>query len=174
MRNHCLRLSHVGIIALLGMSAAGSLRAVCYTTPRLAVDALVTRSSFSPEVVNDGYQVTRIESDPVLDKKWAMVLRCGHPNWPVLAVPANEASSLTATPATGGFRTAPLVHAGDVVRLWRQESILRFEVSGVAEESGGLGTTIRVRLVHKNTDDQPAPKQFWGVVRGQSNVQVLQ
>jgi hypothetical protein len=175
MRNdHCLRLKQVGIIVLLGASAASSSRALCYGTPRSAVDALLTRSSFSAEVGNDGYQVTRIESDPVLGEKWAMVSRCGHPDWPVLAVPANKASSLTATPATEGVRTASVVHAGDIVRLWRQESIVRFEVSGVAEESGGLGSTIRVRLVHKNTDDQSPPEEFSGVIRGQSNVEILQ
>ena len=56
-----------------------------------------------------------------------------------------------------GAKTAPVVRAGDIVRLWRQESSLRIEVAGVSEESGGLGKTIRVRLLRRNTDDQSMP-----------------
>jgi hypothetical protein len=35
-----------------------------------------------------------------------------------------------------------------------------------------LGKTIRVRLIHKSTDDQTAPKQVSGVVRGPSDVEI--
>jgi hypothetical protein len=173
MRNgHCLRLRQVGIIVLLGVSAASSSRAVCYSTPRRAADASITTSSFSQRVKNDGYQVKRIESDPVLSQKWAMVIRCGHPDWPVLAVPANGASSIAATSATEGVRTAPMVRAGDIVRLWRQESLLRIEVSGVAEESGGLGSSIRVRLATGDTNEQSVQERFLGVIRGPWSVEI--
>jgi hypothetical protein len=66
-----------------------------------------------------------------------------------------------------------VVHAGDNVRLWKQESVLRFEVSGVAEETGGLGAIIRVRLAHKNNDGQSIPEEFSGVIRAQSDVEIL-
>ena len=68
--------------------------------------------------------------------------------------------------------TAPVVRAGDIVRLWRQESFLRIEVAGMSEESGGLGKTIRVRLLRRNTDDQSIPEQFSGVIRGPSDVEM--
>jgi hypothetical protein len=59
------------------------------------------------------------------------------------------------------------------VRLWKQESVVRFEASGIAEGSGDLGATIRVRLTHKDTDVQSAPQQFAGIVRGHADVEIL-
>jgi hypothetical protein len=167
----------VSSFALQGMSMANSSRAACYSTPRTAIDALVTHSSFSPTLENDGYQVARIQSDQVLGRRWAMVARCGHPEWPVFALPANGVGSLAPHQTkerfvTEGFRTVPVVRAGDVVQLWRRESLLRIEIAGVSEESGGLGKTIRVRLLHRNTDDQVVPKQVSGVIRGPSNVEM--
>jgi flagella basal body P-ring formation protein FlgA len=72
----------------------------------------------------------------------------------------------------GSVRSIPVVHAGDIVRLWKQEDILRIEVAGVSEESGGLGKTIRVRLLRQNTDSQVIPEQFFGIVRGPSDVEM--
>lgn len=165
------------LFTLQGIWMTGSSRAACYSTPRTAIDALVVDSSFSPALKNDGYRVTRIELDKVLGQRWATIARCDHPEWPVVALPANGASSL-ASPremedsVTGGNRIAPVVRAGDVVRLWRQEGVLRIEVAGVSEESGGLGKTIRVRLLRRNLDDQSIPKQFSGVIRGPLDVEM--
>jgi hypothetical protein len=181
MRNsRCFWLRYVGIatlLALQGMSMLSSSRAECYTTPRAALDALIANSSFSPTLKSDGYRVTKIESDQVLGQRWVMIARCGHPEWPVVALPTNGAS-LPALPqeskrsVSENLRTAPVIRAGDVVRLWKQESLLRIEVAGVSEESGGLGKTIRVRLLHRSTDDQSIPEQFAGVIRGPANVEM--
>jgi hypothetical protein len=162
----------LSLFTLQGIWMTGSSRAACYSTPRTAIDALVVDSSFSPALKNDGYRVTRIELDKVLGQRWAMIARCDHPEWPVVALPANGASSLASPSVTDGLRTAPVVRAGDVVRLWRQERLLRIEVAGVSEESGGLGKTIRVRLLHRNTDDQSIPEQFSGVIRGPLDVEM--
>jgi hypothetical protein len=181
MKNgRCSWLRCVGVVSLTfqqGLCMASSSRAACYSTPRMALDALDANSSFSLALMNDGYRVTRIEPDPVLGQRWAMIARCGHPEWPAFALLANGARSL-ASPreaersVTEGLRTVPIVRAGDVVRLWRQESFLRIEVAGVSEESGGLGKTIRVRLLHSNTDDQSIPERFSGVVRGPLDVEM--
>jgi flagella basal body P-ring formation protein FlgA len=106
-----------------------------------------------------------------------MIVSCGHPEWPAFAFPANGAISIKTLQEgdrslTESVKTAPVVRAGDIVRLWRQESLLRIEVAGVSEESGGLGNTIRVRLLRRNPDDQSIPEQFSGVVRGPSNVEI--
>jgi hypothetical protein len=165
------------LFTLQGICMTVSSRAACYITPRTAIDALVGNSSFSPALKNDGYRVARIELDQVLGQRWAMISRCDHPEWPVFALPANGVGSL-ASPremegaVTGGFRTAPVVRAGDIVRLWSQEGLMRIEVAGVSEESGGLGKTIRVRLLRRNTDDQSIPKQFSGVIRGPLDVEM--
>jgi hypothetical protein len=66
----------------------------------------------------------------------------------------------------------PVVRAGDIVRLWKQEDLLRIEVAGIAEESGGLGKTIRVRLLHRSADDQGNQERFSGIVRGPSDVEM--
>ena len=181
MRNcRCFRLRYAGIAALLvaqGMSILNSSRAECYTTPRTALDALVANSSFSTTLRNDGYRVTRIESDRVLGRRWAMVARCDHSEWPLFALPASG-ESLPTSPKEAkrseseNLGTVPVIRAGDVVRLWRQESLLRIEVAGVSEESGGLGKTIRVRLLHRGTDDQSIRQKFSGVVRGPANVEM--
>ena len=167
----------VSLFALQGISMASSAWAVCYGTPRQAIDALVTNSSYSPALKDDGYRVTRIETDQVLGLRWAMIARCGHPEWPLVALPANGASSITLTQETersvsDALSTVPVVRAGEIVRLWRRERLLRIEVAGVSEESGGLGKTIRVRLLHRNADDQSIPEQFLGVIRGPLDVEM--
>jgi hypothetical protein len=178
MKNgRCSRVSCIGVLSLAflqGLCMARPSRAACYSTPRTAIEALTANSSFPPAQKNDGYRVTRIEADQVLGQRWAMIARCDHPEWPAFALPANGASSL-ASPGEAErsvTRTTPIVRAGDVVRLWRQESFLRIEVAGVSEESGGLGKTIRVRLLHRNTDDQSIPERFSGVVRGPLDVEM--
>jgi hypothetical protein len=178
MKNgRCFWLRCVGVVSLTfpqGLCIASPSRAACYSTPRMAIDALDVSSPSSPALRNDGYRVTRVEADQVLGQRWAMIARCDHPEWPTFALQANSlASSRNAERSvTEGLRTVPIVRAGDVVRLWRQESLLRIEVAGVSEESGGLGKTIRVRLLRRNTDDQSIPERFYGVVRGPFDVEM--
>ena len=181
MRNdRCSGLRYAGTISLFALQVAFmacSGLAACYSTPRLAVDAIVISPSAPPASKNDGYRVTRIQSDPVLGQIWAMIASCGHPEWPAFGFATNgAASSIAPQEAERSLaevvRTVPVVRAGDVVRLWRQEKLLRIEVSGVSEESGGLGKTIRVRLLHRNTDDQSIPEQLSGIVRGPSDVEM--
>lgn len=167
----------VSLLALKTMCAASSTEAACYGTQREAIDALTTNSSFSPFIKKGGYRVTRIEFDPVLGLRWAMIARCDHPEWPAVALPANTANSVASLQlrdlsVTDRIGTAPVVRAGDIVRLWKQESFLRIEVAGVCEESGGVGKTIRVRLMHRNADDQSIPEQFSGIIRGPSDVEM--
>jgi len=172
-----LQLRHAGLISLLTLPRIFiSAQAACYNTPRTAIDALKANPSISMASESSGYRVTRIQSDPVLGQRWAMITSCGHPEWPSIALPTNGASSLNPPqgaerPLTESVRQALVIRAGDVVRLWRQESLLRIEVTGVSEESGGLGNTVRVRLL-RSAGDQSIPEQFSGVVRGPSNVEI--
>jgi hypothetical protein len=174
------QLRHVGVISLValqGVFVASWAQVACYDTPRIAIAALEQNSSVSLASVSSGYRVTRLQSDPVLGQRWATLVSCGHPERPALALRASGASSLRASQEvepslSEGVKTAPLIRAGDIVRLWRQENLLRIEVVGVSEESGSLGKTIRVRLLRRNTDDQSMPEQLFGVVRGPSNVEI--
>jgi Chaperone for flagella basal body P-ring formation len=178
----CLRLRYANVIPLLALQTifvASSAWAICYSTPRTAIDAAVTSSQPSPALERSGYRVTKIQSDTVLGQRWATIVSCGHPEWPEFALPANGVGPLT-TPqeiersSSKSVKATPIVRAGDIVRLWKQEKLLRIEVAGVSEESGDLGATILVRLLRGNTDDQSIPEQVSGVVRGPSNVEIRQ
>src|ERR1700709_2222359 len=126
------RLKNLGITALLalpGMSVVNSAQAACYSTPHMAVEAFVTSSSVTP-ALKDGYQVTGMQSDLVLGERWATIVNCSHPEWPVFALPAPGGRSVIAPPEAqhalkDNVRKAPVVRAGDVVRMWKQERLLR-------------------------------------------------
>jgi hypothetical protein len=168
----------IGFLFTLGaMSIASPSTAACYSTPRAAIDALTRLPSLSPASKSGGYRVTRIELDKVLSQRWAMIARCDHPEWPAVAFPADELAWLAPVQVrqlsvADGAGTAPIVRAGDVVRLWKQESALRMELAGVAEQSGGLGKTIRVRLLYTNANEQSISEQFSGVIRGPLDVEM--
>jgi Chaperone for flagella basal body P-ring formation len=171
----------IGVISLLthqGICAAIPAHATCYSTPRTAIDAVATKPLSSPALESSGYRITGVRLDSVLGERWATIVSCEHPEWPPLALPTNGAGPLIQPQEAGRsltelVRAAPVVRAGELVRLWRQESLLRIEVDGISEESGTLGTTIRVRLLRRNMNDQSTPQQFTGVVRGPSNVEIL-
>ena len=166
--------SIIFLVTLEAMSTAS--RAACYSTPQEAIDALVATPSSSSVSENNGYRVARIELDKVLARRWAMVARCGHPEWPAMAFPAKGVDWLALPQAAerslaDSVRMAPIVRAGDVVRLWKRESSLRIELAGVSEQSGGLGKTIRVRLLQRNTYEQLVP-EFSGIIRGPLDVEM--
>jgi len=173
------RLRYLGItafLALRGGSFVGSAHAACYDTPHMAVEAVAAAPSVAP-ALKGGYQVVRIESDSVLGQRWVTVASCTHPEWPVSALLVPGGGTVVSPPGaqhalTHNVRKAPLVRAGDVVRMWRQEKLMRMEFAGVSEESGDLGKTIRVRLLRRSTDDRSIPKQFSGIIRGPSDVEM--
>jgi hypothetical protein len=148
--------------------------AVCASTPVAAVSLSETGGG-QVKQGDDGYRVTSVRWDPVLRQDWAMVARCGHPEWPEIALPTHM-SSLALKREGGvaliGVVDVPLVvRAGDAVRLWRWENELRIEVAAIAEESGGVGKSIRVRLVRASMDGQ-VELQMVGVVRGPEDVEM--
>lgn len=168
----------ISLVILCGIFTNLSAQAACYKTPSSAIDSLQANSSVSAASESSGYRVTGIQSDPVLGQRWVMISSCSHPEWPAVALQAIGTTSLEVPmegkhPSIDNFRQTPVIHAGDIVKLWRQEKLLRIEVAGISEESAGLGQTVRVRLLHSNTDDQSIPEQFSGVVRGRSNVEIL-
>jgi flagellar basal body P-ring formation chaperone FlgA len=159
---------------LSGICLAHTALAACYTTPLMAIAAAsVTSSSSISE--KRGYRVERIQSDPVLRQTWAMVLRCDHPEWPAVAVPLRDSSLPLRVRVQEGAKNIPqsvVIRAGEIVRVWRQETSLRIEVAGISEGNGGLGDLIKVRLMRRNTDDQSIDEQFSGIVRGPSDVEM--
>lgn len=127
--------------------------------------------SLMPE--DKGYRVASVRWDPVLQQSWATVVNCGHPERPGISLRTKEAGQRPAAlSAEVHEEQSPLVRAGDVVELWRQEDLLRIEVSGVAEQSGMMGQTIRVRLLRRQGSNQSVEEQFNGVVRGRADVEM--
>jgi Chaperone for flagella basal body P-ring formation len=159
---------------LSGICLAHTALAACYTTPLMAIAAAsVTSSSSISE--KRGYRVERIQSDPVLRQTWAMVLRCDHPEWPAVAVPLRDSTlppGARLQESAKNITQSVVIRAGEIVRVWRQETSLRIEVAGISEGNGGLGDLIKVRLMRRNTDDQSIDEQFSGIVRGPSDVEM--
>jgi hypothetical protein len=171
-------LASLALFLLQGTGAFGSADAICYSTPSIAIYAVGAAFAPFPHLKNGGYRVTKIQSDPVLQQKWAMIASCDHPEWPALALPANGARLLMVPHGADHFlvegpENVPVVRAGEIVRLWKQESLLRIEIFGVSEQSGFLGKTIRVRLLPGNIIDQSTREEISGVVRGRSNVEMV-
>jgi hypothetical protein len=161
----------IGSAAIVGFA-----QTACYRTPRAALDAIRPGSELSPVSQGAGYRVTGIQSDPALGRRWAIVSSCDHNEWPVSAVQISgsdpAATSQTNRIPVTNARSLPMVHAGDVVRLWKQEDLLRLEVAGVSEENGYLGKSIRVRILRRSADDPATEARFSGIVRGPSEVEM--
>jgi hypothetical protein len=149
-----------------------SAQAICYSTPRRAIDSALVGGAPSTAAISGGYRVLSLQLDPVLRQRWATVANCAHPEWPAVAMPVGGDVSLKGMQQwqPEAFRSSVVVHMGDVVRLWRQDSLSRIEVAGVSEGSGAVGATIRVRLLHTSSEDQPRP--IAGVIRGPADVEM--
>ncbi len=178
MLNHRhLRLTRTSLfwtILISGIVLNNTAQAMCYSTPRLAINAITTPSPASETPTNTGYRVAKILADPILRVRWAIISNCARPEWPqvVLSVPAGiSIQSQNAEPSITKIEL-PVVRAGEIVRLWKDEGIVRIEVTGVSEESGGIGKKIQVRLLRKSNEDEAASTVFPGIIRGPSNVEM--
>jgi Chaperone for flagella basal body P-ring formation len=168
------KISGRSVLTLSGICLANPALAACYTTPLMAIAAAsVTSSSSISE--KRGYRVEKIQSDPVLRQNWAMVGRCDHPEWPAVALLLRDSIlplRLREQERAKDIPESVVIRAGEIVRLWRQETSLRIEVAGISEGNGGLGELIKVRLLRRNTDDHSIDEQFSGIVRGPSDVEM--
>ncbi len=152
-----------------------TLSATCYGTAHSAIAALTASPLVGETPGQTGYRVARIKADQVLGLQWVTISSCSHPEWPSLVLSLPAGSSVQPRNAESSIRSvepSPIVHVGDVVRLWKNEGVSRIEVVGVSEESGGVGKKVRVRLLHRNYDEEAAPRVLSGVIRGPSNVEM--
>ncbi len=161
------------VLGLQGLASVSFARSVCAGTPAAAIKS---GAMTLPVLEGNGYRMTGVRWDPVLQQSWATIVRCGHTEWPGFSLPMGETNMNTASRGLAAqvreehYLDVPVVHAGDIVQIWWQEDVLRIEVTGVAEQSGGLGKAIRVRLLRRNTADQSI-EEFTGIVRGRSDVE---
>jgi hypothetical protein len=160
----------IALLGLLGMASA-AWAADCARTPAAAVKSAGTVSSPLPG--SQGYRVASLRWDPVMRQSWATIVSCGHPEWPGTSLRTGEANHAAhAVSAQVREDRSPVIRAGDTVELWRQEDLLRIEVTGVAEQSGSVGETIRVRLLRRAGSNQSVEEQFSGIVRGRADVEM--
>ena len=162
-------LSLLGAMAGLGgfAMAATYPATPCVSLAEITADSLHS-SGLSALVARGGsYRVSEVRWDPLLGQRWAVVASCERPEQPAFAVLTEEAIVGKASSARKDD-SAPVVRAGDVVRLWRQEDNLRIEMTAMSEESGGLGKAIRLRLMGADSAEQ----QFIGIVRGVADVEM--
>ena len=177
MLNPCLVLKTTGRGYFLLLSLICLTRttlAVCYKTPTDAIAEDVT-NTFYPISENDGYRLAKIKSDLVLKQTWAMVIPCGHPGWPAVAVPLQTTTLPVRLREQESAKESPgslVVRAGDTVELWRQERSLRIEVAGISEGNARLGDLVKVRLLRVNADEQPLATPLYGIVRGPASVEM--
>ncbi|HXC96372.1 MAG TPA: flagella basal body P-ring formation protein FlgA [Edaphobacter sp.] len=155
----------------------GTASANCYSTPDSAIATLTTPSSAGETPSQAGYRIARIQTDSILGLQWVSLSNCSHPEWPpiTLSVPAGTSiHPKNSGPSIKGTESLSIVHAGDIVHLWKDEGTLRIEVGGVSLESGGVGKKIRVRLLHGSNEEEVTSKVLFGVIRGPSNVEMQQ
>lgn len=166
----------LAVLALQAAALTAFAATVCAKTSAAAIKSVGTKFMLSPVPGNQGYRVAGVRWDPVMRQSWASIASCAHPEWPEFSLRMDEVKealheSVSPVPLEPAV-AVPIVHAGDVVQLWWQESLLRVEVAGIAEESGGLGETIRVRLLRRSTEGQFHEEELTGVVRGRADVEM--
>jgi len=124
-----------------------------------------------------GFRVISMHWDAVLRRRWALVGVCDHPDWPAMVMPMSDLESEPHTTQSQevhqeALRAEPVVRAGDAVQLWSRQGDLRIEAAAIAEQSGGLGQVVRVRLMQRKTLGQQVEEEFSGIVRGPRDVEM--
>jgi flagella basal body P-ring formation protein FlgA len=76
-------------------------------------------------------------------------------------------------PATAVAAAQPLlVRAGDSVRLWEQDAMVRIEMRGVAEQSARAGERVVVQVTRQTDDAGLTVELIGGIVRGAGDVEM--
>lgn len=152
-------------------------QAECFETPASAAASVSSGGTLST-VASGGYRVASVRLDPFLHQHWALVVSCEHPEWPAIEMPLptmqTQRTVLRESASLVVKSGPPIVHAGDTVELWSRQGDLRIEMAAVAEQNGGLGETVRVRLMSRQTLGAQTEKEFIAVVRGPRSVEMEQ
>jgi hypothetical protein len=172
-----IRVVFGGIVAMYlpGATAVYALAANCTST---ALYTSPHRDGLPKGLVGEAYYAAGVRWDPVLQREWILLGPCEHPERLPVArqLPSSEQDDPVDRRNVQKIavisRGIPLVvHAGEIVQLWKQEDNLRIVVAGVSEEGAGLGKTVRVRLVPASTGQQQE-RQLSGIVRGPGIVEM--
>jgi hypothetical protein len=126
-----------------------------------------------------GFRVETVRWDPFLGHGWAVIQSCEHRERPSFTVRTEFATPLVSRRADRVVRAEvvlAIVRTGDLVRFWRRENNAQIEMIATSEESGVVGTRVRVKLsTPRDADGQPGqPLYLAGVVRGPADVEMVQ
>lgn len=122
-----------------------------------------------------GYRVVARRWDAVLEKGWEVRQDCAHPEWPARAVAVSGVVAVGEVVVRASEVVAPrplLVRAGERVRLWERDAVVRIEMSGVAEASARAGERVMVRVTRQTEDAGLATEDVAGTVRGVGDVEM--
>jgi hypothetical protein len=119
---------------------------------------------------HDGYRVAQVRWDPVLQKQWATLRDCEHPERPALTVTSDGTIPSPPVASTRSIDGPFLVHAGDSVRLWQEGEESRIEILAISDDNGRAGSV--VRLHRKSTRSDAGQQEILGVVHGISDVEI--
>jgi hypothetical protein len=157
------------------LAASDVIVGACANTPAAALLAAKgTPGRIVPALAEArGYRVGSVRWDPLLRQSWAVIESCDHRERPSVTMLMDE-PALSSVSVEQPSVTMPIVRAGDLVRLWRNDRYARIEMIATAEENGAVGTRVRVRLATPtNADGQVSqPRYFAGVVRGPADVEM--
>lgn len=122
-----------------------------------------------------GFRLEDLRQDRLLERRWAIVRSCDHPERPPVAVVMAGNEGVAAgpgwTPGVGLGRVAaaaasPVVRAGSRVRVIGGGQNVRFETMGVVQSNGVLGERVRVRLLASAGLGDGSARIVAGTVRG--------
>jgi hypothetical protein len=137
----------------------------------------ITKVGFSNNSSDAVPQLNVVVVDRGSGARWATVIDCKHPEWParMVLLPASSSPVVAETREVAVVsRQHSLVRAGEKVKLWSSDDLLRIEVDGVAEETKEEGQRIRVKLIqHMGSYGQSPERQLMGVVRGSGDVELI-
>jgi hypothetical protein len=119
--------------------------------------------------------------DVLLGRSLELRQDCVHPEWPVLvaAIGSTSVGLMARNVSARLNEVAPaiqplLVHAGERVRLWSQDEMVRIEMSGVAEQSARAGDRVMVQVTRQNDESGTTVESIAGTVRGAGDVEMEQ
>ncbi|MEO6801997.1 MAG: hypothetical protein ABI197_01995 [Granulicella sp.] len=170
------------VICLLGaagksFAAVDNVSGACASTPAAALQAARNATvAAAPGLAGaHGFRVASVRWDSIERRNWAVIESCDHSDRPPVVVAMDApAPALPAATVTRPYTSLPLVRAGDIVRLWKNDRMAHLEIIGIAEENGAAGAHVRVRLAaSKDAEGQVVqPRYFAGIVRGPANVEM--
>jgi hypothetical protein len=158
-------------------AAIDSVSGACASTPAAALQAAQSSTGTSVPTLAGarGFRVASVRWDSLQQRNWAVIESCDHRERPSVVIALGApAPALSAASLTRPNVPPPIVRAGDIVRLWKNDRLAHLEIIGIAEENGAAGTRVRVRLAaSKDAEGQVTqPRYFAGIVRGPADVEM--